>query len=1011
MDEKETILIVDDDESTSRTLSLVFGRKGYDTETATTGQEAIEKAQERFFNLALLDIKLPDMEGVELLGPLKEMHPDMVMIMATAYASLETAVWALNEGASGYITKPLNMDEVLATVREALEKQRLLFEKRRVEEALQRSKREWESTFDAMSDWVSLLDLEARILRTNRVGEELVGVPLTEMVGQISCKLVHDTEKPIPGCPLQKMLQTHQREAVELRVPDEDRWLIITVDPVMDDDGNLVSAVHIVRDITERKQAEEMIRYQANLVENVSDAIISTDVDFRILSWNKAAETIYGCRAEEAIGETTLDITRPEYLPGQREKFIEQLLEQGYWRGEVVQKRKDGTPINILASVSLLKDDSGNPVGAVAVNRDITERKQMEKQLEESENRLRLFIDNFPGVAFISDPGKCVVYANNALADAYGLKPEEVIGLDFKEYVYPGFYSRIVEQDRVVVSENRILQIEEAVHLQSGLSEWLTYKFPITQERRPTLVGGFGIDITRRKRAEEALRKSEERFDLAVQGSNAGLWDWDIQNDSLYWSPRFKELLGYSDDELDVDFETFESHLHPDDREHTGTAIEAHLKDRGLYDVEQRLRTKSGEYRWFLVRGQALWDEAGNPLRMVGSTTDITERKRAEEDVRRHLGRIEALREIDRAITSTLDLTGVLDIILTELERVIPYHSAAIFLFSDDIARLTAGRGFPDMERALQISFSVSEDPLTRELLQEEHPLVLADAQADERFLARGATGYVRSWIGVRLIAKEKAVGFLTIDHREPGVYDEESAEMAQAFAGQVAIAIENARLYDEAQRELAERERAEEELRQGLERLRMSLEGTVNVLISAIEIRDAYTAGHQRRVTELACAIADEMGLSEDQIDGIRMAGVIHDLGKIAVPTEILSKPGRLSDLEWGMIKAHPRVGYDILKTVEFPWPVADIVLQHHERLDGSGYPAGLLGEGIMLEARILAVADVVEAMASHRPYRAARGIDEALEEISQNSGILYDAEAADACLRLFAEKEFTLE
>jgi GAF domain-containing protein len=191
------------------------------------------------------------------------------------------------------------------------------------------------------------------------------------------------------------------------------------------------------------------------------------------------------------------------------------------------------------------------------------------------------------------------------------------------------------------------------------------------------------------------------------------------------------------------------------------------------------------------------------------------ERKRAEEEVRRHLERAEALREIDRAITSTLDLSGVLDIILEELERVIPYHSAGIFLFSDATARLTAGRGFPDLERVLQISYPVQEDALTRQVLQERRPLVLADAQADERFLARGGTEYVRSWIGIPLIVKGRAVGFLTVDHREPGIYGEESAEIAQRFASQAAIAIENARLFQEAQRELAERKRVEEELLQ----------------------------------------------------------------------------------------------------------------------------------------------------------------------------------------------------
>jgi len=229
---------------------------------------------------------------------------------------------------------------------------------------------------------------------------------------------------------------------------------------------------------------------------------------------------------------------------------------------------------------------------------------------------------------------------------------------------------------------------------------------------------------------------------------------------------------------------------------------------------------------------------------------------------------------------------------------------------------------------------------------------------------------------------------------------------MAQTFASQAAIAIENARLHEEAQRELTERKRAEEELRQSLERLRMSLEGTVNVLISAIEMKDPYTAGHQRRVSHLVRAIAGEMGLSGDQIEGLRMASLIHDLGKITVPAEILSKPGELNPLERGMIQTHPQIGYAALKNIEFPWPVADIVLQHHERMDGSGYPQGLSGKEIMLEARILAVADVVEAMSSHRPYRPAHAMKEALEEISQNRGILYDPEVVDACLKLFTEK-----
>jgi PAS domain S-box-containing protein/putative nucleotidyltransferase with HDIG domain len=207
---------------------------------------------------------------------------------------------------------------------------------------------------------------------------------------------------------------------------------------------------------------------------------------------------------------------------------------------------------------------------------------------------------------------------------------------------------------------------------------------------------------------------------------------------------------------------------------------------------------------------------------------------------------------------------------------------------------------------------------------------------------------------------------------------------------------------------DITERKQAEEELQRSYHKLRESLIVTVNTLASTVEMRDPYTAGHQRRVTLLACTIATEMDLSEEQFDGLRMAGLVHDIGKIGVPAEILNKPGSLSEIEFNIIKTHPQAGYNILKEIEFPWPVAQIVLQHHERLDGSGYPQGLKNGGIMLEARILAVADVVEAIASHRPYRPVLGIEVALEEIAKNRGILYDPDVTDICQGLFTEKGF---
>jgi putative two-component system response regulator len=199
------------------------------------------------------------------------------------------------------------------------------------------------------------------------------------------------------------------------------------------------------------------------------------------------------------------------------------------------------------------------------------------------------------------------------------------------------------------------------------------------------------------------------------------------------------------------------------------------------------------------------------------------------------------------------------------------------------------------------------------------------------------------------------------------------------------------------------------EQLQSSVDKLKRAMEQTVNALATAMEKRDPYTVGHQQRVSRLACAIAQSMDFSQDDVEGIRIAGLLHDIGKISIPTDILNKPGRISQYEYALIQEHPQSGYEILKDIRFEQPIAEVILQHHERVNGSGYPQGLKGQKIMPEAEIMAVADVVEAMASHRPYRPSLGIDKALEEIMENRGVLYAPKIVDACLELFRSRAFS--
>jgi putative two-component system response regulator len=214
-----------------------------------------------------------------------------------------------------------------------------------------------------------------------------------------------------------------------------------------------------------------------------------------------------------------------------------------------------------------------------------------------------------------------------------------------------------------------------------------------------------------------------------------------------------------------------------------------------------------------------------------------------------------------------------------------------------------------------------------------------------------------------------------------------------------------------EKKQTLVTKHKAEEEREAAYQALDKALNDSITAMSKMVEMRDPYTAGHQTKVADLSVAIGGELKLADEHVKYLRIAALIHDIGKIYIPSDILSKPGKLRDMEWELIRIHAQGSYDILKNIEFPWPIAQIALQHHERLDGSGYPNGLRGDQILLEAKILAVADVIDAMSSDRPYRPALGIDKALEEISQNSGVLYDPAIVDACLKLFRNDSYKLE
>jgi PAS domain S-box-containing protein len=465
----------------------------------------------------------------------------------------------------------------------------------------------------------------------------------------------------------------------------------------------------------------------------------------------------------------------------------------------------------------------------------------------------------------------------------------------------------------------------------------------------------------KQKKAEKALISSEEKFRKAFYTSPDAV-NINRLEDGIYISinPAFTRITGYTEADI-IGKSSIENNIW-DNSEDRQRLLARLKKDGEVTNIEAAFRTKSGDIRYGLMSATVIdLDGAGHILSM---TRDITDRKRDEAALRESENKYRLLADHVNDVIFVLDMNLNYTYISPSVKFLRGYEPEEVLKqkamdtlapSSIDLAMKTLTE-FMALEKSEQ-----SEIPLSRTLQLE----------------MRRKDG-TTVWTEVNL-------SFIGNENQQP--------------IGILGVT-----------RDITDRRRSEEELQQTLDNLRKAVNATIKVMVSAVEMRDPYTAGHQIRSADIARAIASEMGLDQNKIDGIRMAGSIHDIGKLSIPAEILSKPAKLTNIEFSLIKQHSLNGYEMLKNVESPWPLAQIVYQHHERMDGSGYPRNLKGNEIILEARIMAVADVVEAMASHRPYRPALGIAAAIGEIEKNKGFLYDHDVAYACLRLFHEKNYTL-
>ncbi len=589
---------------------------------------------------------------------------------------------------------------------------------------------------------------------------------------------------------------------------------------------------------------------------------------------------------------------------------------------------------------------------------DIHDHKRALSALEESERRYRTLAESAKDIIFIVDQSGLLQYVNPHGAAMFKTDPCRLVGKTLRELFPSEAEKEQMLSIKKVIDSGRSFSVDRKFSFPGG-EMWLdTQMVPIfSPDGEAVSVMGISRDITGRKQAEAALKDGEEKYRTILETIEDGYYEVDLKGNLTFFNEALSRIHESSRDEM-----MGMGNRQYTDPENAKKLYEAfnqvYRTGEPSKATDYEVITKSGERKSLETSVSLMKDSSGRIIGFRGIARDITKLRRAQRALQKSEERFRIVAE------STNDFIFEQNLITGQIE----WFGNAIEKLRDLLGEI------PHTTRAY------------KKLI---HP------QDQDRVI----TMFRR-----RIRSREP--------FREEYRLIGKGGKIISLLSQGICLLDENGKRYKwiGALSDITDRKRAEKELTESMEKLHKAMGGIIKAMTMTVENRDPYTAGHQQRVSHLARSIAQEMWLSKDQIEAIRLAASVHDLGKISVPAEILSKPIQLSDTEFSLIKVHPQTSYNILKDIDFPWPLAQIVLQHHERMDGSGYPAGLKEDEILIEAKVLMVADVVEAIASHRPYRPAYGIDVALDEIEKKKGLLYDSKTVEACLRLFREKGFEL-
>lgn len=756
-------------------------------------------------------------------------------------------------------------------------------------------------------------------------------------------------------------------------------------------------------------------QYRA-LLEVMAEGAMLLGANGRIQAVNPAAERMLGCRADEVVGT---DAGFPLQFLNEDENPLPwellpwtQTLHTGEPRSNAVMglRRTDDTAVWIQANTQPIFDSGESVIrGVMTVFHEITRQHRPASAFLQDGAHTQSLFEAIPNPFFTKDRNGRYQACNAAFENYLGLSRDRIIGRTVYDISPKELADSYFAADQELFDHPGTQVYEARVCWADGsLRDVIFHKTTLVDaDGRVLGLTGIIVDITERKRMEQALRLSERQYRTLVEHSPDLIVRYDSELRRTYVNPAWERASGLTAKEV-VNVPAVDI---PKETQPVGDEYQAALR-RALQSASRQ----AVEFSWVNVRGETFYlqyvvvpecDHEGRVVSLLSVGRDVTEYKRAETALRESEARLRRLNRALRTLSAgneTLVRATSEQELLERMCRVMVDVGGHVLASIGDLSetnmliepRAWAGESDKDLrECACSTTCRALAEPRDRDA-----PLVVHDMtgnpicrECGARFHACG----IRSVVILPLYSDSENLGVLSIYSTDLAAFDEDEVALLNELGKDLSYGIR------------ALRNRLDRE--EGLRHIQATMEATIQALSNTVEFRDPYTAGHQRRVAQLARAIGREAGLSEDRINGLYLASVVHDIGKVRVPVEVLTRPGRLSELEFDLVKTHVEAGYDILKSIDFPWPIANIVRQHHERLDGTGYPLGIAGDDLVLESRILAVADVVEAVASFRPYRPALGVERALAEIDAGRDTLFDSDVVDICIRLFRENRFAFE